>query len=72
MPRIKAMVSGAVPGFLDFIMNIGSKSLTDDNWVYQMKNNGMNIKFYGDDTWIKLFPDHFIDFDGVVSFFVTV
>lgn len=27
---------------------------------------------YGDDTWLKLFPDTFFRYDGTSSFFVSV
>ncbi len=27
--------------------------------------------FYGDDTWIRLFPEHFLRSEGTTSFFVT-
>ena len=36
-----------------------------------MKTAGKKIVFYGDDTWIKLFPGHFLRTDGTTSFFVT-
>ena len=34
-------------------------------------NSEKRIIFFGDDTWIKLFPDHFDRHDGTTSFFVT-
>jgi hypothetical protein len=37
-----------------------------------MKVAGKNISFYGDDTWLKLFPDVFFRHEGTVSFFATV
>lgn len=39
--------------------------------ISQMKFAGKKLIFYGDDTWIKLFPEHFIRTDGTTSFFVT-
>ncbi|CAJ0845239.1 9380_t:CDS:10 [Entrophospora sp. SA101] len=44
-----------------------------DNWLVQMKINGNNksISFFGDDTWIKLFPGIFDITDGTTSFFAT-
>ncbi len=29
------------------------------------------ILFYGDDTWLKLFPNHFTKSEGTTSFFVS-
>jgi ethanolaminephosphotransferase len=67
----KAITSGTIPGFIDVILNVDSKELSEDNLVTQMKNSNKKIIFYGDDTWIKLFPNHFVRQDGTTSFFVT-
>ncbi|RGB28828.1 alkaline-phosphatase-like protein, partial [Rhizophagus diaphanus] len=77
LPRIKALTTGTVPNFLDAILNIAesdtSSSLADqDNWLVQLKNvNNKSISFFGDDTWIKLFPGLFHETDGTTSFFAT-
>lgn len=39
--------------------------------VSQAKSQGKKLVFYGDDTWLSLFPEHFIRSDGTTSFFVT-
>jgi predicted AlkP superfamily pyrophosphatase or phosphodiesterase len=72
------LITGAIPSFVDAILNIAesdtSSSLAhQDNWVYQLHKNGTNnINFFGDDTWIKLFPGLFTRTDGTTSFFVSV
>ncbi|XP_076075722.1 GPI ethanolamine phosphate transferase 2, catalytic subunit-like [Mytilus galloprovincialis] len=71
LPRIKALTTGSIPGFVDVVMNFGSSSLTEDNVVTQMKHHGKKMVFYGDDTWLNLFPDHFVRYEGTTSFFVT-
>ncbi|XP_075061457.1 GPI ethanolamine phosphate transferase 2, catalytic subunit isoform X1 [Mixophyes fleayi] len=71
MPRIKALMTGSIPGFIDVIMNLNSPELLEDNLIWQTKQSGKRIVFYGDDTWIKLFPKHFVEFDGTTSFFVS-
>ncbi|XP_041050204.1 GPI ethanolamine phosphate transferase 2 isoform X2 [Carcharodon carcharias] len=71
MPRIKAMMTGRIPGFIDVIMNLNSPTLLEDNLIWQAKFAGKRILFYGDDTWIRLFPNHFIEYDGTTSFFVS-
>ncbi|XP_048450588.1 GPI ethanolamine phosphate transferase 2-like [Rhincodon typus] len=71
MPRIKAMMTGRIPGFIDVIMNLNSPTLLEDNLIWQAKTAGKRIMFYGDDTWIRLFPDHFVEYDGTTSFFVS-
>ena len=52
-------------------MNFDSAELTDDSLIYQMRDNGQNLVFYGDDTWLKLFPHSFIRSEGTTSFFVS-
>lgn len=79
MPRVKALTTGSVPSFLDLILNFAesdtSSSLaTQDTWLAQLRArpNG-KLVFYGDDTWLKLFPgDFFARSDGTSSFFVSV
>lgn len=96
MPRVKALTTGSVPSFLDLILNFAesdtSSSLAgQDTWVGQIKaKKGVTgeygrVVFYGDDTWLKLFPDlpvsegaagdtkpFFARADGTTSFFVSV
>jgi predicted AlkP superfamily pyrophosphatase or phosphodiesterase len=83
MPRVKALTTGSVPSFLDLILNFAesdtSSSLAaQDTWLAQIKARGGDIIFYGDDTWLKLFPnsaggdEFFARVDGTSSFFVSV
>ncbi|KAM0728286.1 GPI ethanolamine phosphate transferase 2 [Formica fusca] len=71
MPRIKAMMTGTVPNFVDIVLNFGSKPLHNDNLLLQAKKYGHKLVFYGDDTWLSLFPHIFERHDGTTSFFVT-
>ncbi|CAC5374469.1 PIGG [Mytilus coruscus] len=71
LPRIKALTTGSIPGFVDVVMNFGSSFLTEDNVMTQMKHHGKRMVFYGDDTWLNLFPGHFVRYEGTTSFFVT-
>ncbi|XP_035911282.1 GPI ethanolamine phosphate transferase 2 [Anopheles stephensi] len=59
MPRIKAMTSGAIPSFLDVILNLGSPEMKLDTFLYQMKQRQQKTVFYGDNTWTNMFPDAF-------------
>ena len=44
-----------------------------DTWLAQMKTKGAGkMVMYGDDTWLKLFPETFDRADGTSSFFVAV
>ncbi|RPB25398.1 alkaline phosphatase-like protein [Terfezia boudieri ATCC MYA-4762] len=76
MPRIKAMLTGAVPGFLDLILNFAESDTTStlshqDTWPAQIKARGGKVAMYGDDTWIKLLPGTFYRQEGTTSFFVA-
>lgn len=78
MPRVKAITTGSIPSFLDVILNFAESDTTStlanqDTWLSQLKDkpNGKLIMF-GDDTWLKLFPDTFARADGTTSFFVSV
>lgn len=53
------------------VFNIDSEFLQEDNLISQMKFANKKIVFYGDDTWMRLFPEHFERTDGTTSFFVT-
>ena len=78
MPRIKAITTGSTPSFLDLILNFAesdtSSSLAhQDNWLVQLNSKQAGkLVMYGDDTWLKLFPDLFSRADGTSSFFVSV
>lgn len=78
MPRIKSITTGSIPSFVDLILNINegdtSSSLAaQDTWLAQLKNKDIGkLLMYGDDTWLKLFPDTFDREDGTSSFFVAV
>ncbi|KAE9613326.1 putative Type I phosphodiesterase/nucleotide pyrophosphatase/phosphate transferase [Lupinus albus] len=69
MPRLKAMVSGAIGGFLDVAFNFNTQAYLDDNLLAQFFRSGRKMVMHGDDTWLKLFPGLFHRHDGVNSFF---
>lgn len=83
MPRIKAITTGSIPSFLDVVLNVdeGDKSsslASQDTWLAQLKakqaqqaDETAKLVLYGDDTWLKLFPDTFDRADGTSSFFVA-
>jgi ethanolaminephosphotransferase len=78
MPRVKAITTGSIPSFLDVILNFAESDTTSnlanqDTWLSQLKGKpGGKLVMYGDDTWLKLFPDTFSRADGTSSFFVSV
>jgi ethanolaminephosphotransferase len=82
MPRVKAITTGSIPSFVDVILNFAESDTsstlsTQDTWLAQIKakrfENGQGkLVMYGDDTWLKLFPNTFERADGTSSFFVSV
>lgn len=78
MPRLKAITTGSIPSFLDVILNFAESDSSSilahqDSWPAQLQSKpGGRLVFYGDDTWLKLFPDTFFRADGTSSFFVSV
>ncbi|AAS52519.2 AEL166Cp [Eremothecium gossypii ATCC 10895] len=77
LPRLKGITTGSAPNFLDAILNVAeddsSSNLKDqDSWISQFAKHGKKIHFFGDDTWLKLFPEEFFQkHDGTNSFFVS-
>ncbi|XP_058059116.1 uncharacterized protein LOC131209958 [Anopheles bellator] len=59
MPRIKALTSGALPSFLDVVLNLGGSEMELDTFLYQMTQRQQKIVFYGDNTWTRMFPNMF-------------
>ncbi|RZC32507.1 Phosphodiest and/or Metalloenzyme domain containing protein [Asbolus verrucosus] len=71
LPRIKALTTGNVPQFIDIIVNLASPTKLDDSIIHRAHARKKNIVFYGDDIWLKLFPDHFKRSEGTSSFYVN-
>lgn len=55
LARVKAILSGCLPSFMDYILNLNAYSFNSDNLVEQFYRQNKSIVFYGDDTWGKLF-----------------
>ena len=82
MPRVKAITTGSIPSFVDVILNFAesdttSSLATQDTWLAQIQAKSFGdskgkLVMYGDDTWLKLFPNFFERADGTSSFFVSV
>lgn len=68
---LQAMTVGSVSNFVDVVLNLGSSEVHQDNILSQAAKMKKNIIFYGDDTWIKLFPRVFSRYEGTTSFFVS-
>ena len=57
LPRIKALLSGTLPSFMDYFMNLNAYKFKSDNIVEQLWKSNKSIVFYGDDTWGQIFAD---------------
>jgi ethanolaminephosphotransferase len=67
----QAMTTGTVPNFVDVALNLGSSEILEDNLLLQARQHDMELIFYGDETWLKLFPNVFTRSEGTTSFFVS-
>ena len=57
MQRLKGLMTGGMPTFIDFKDNFGtSDEVTVDNFLRQLVTNDRRVVFMGDDTWTDLFP----------------
>ncbi|KAI4469049.1 phosphatidylinositol glycan-related [Holotrichia oblita] len=70
LPRIKALTTGSVPQFIDVVLNLLNTESATDSIIHQAVRYGKKIVFYGDDTWLKLYPNIFLRSEGTTSFYV--
>ncbi|KAK7010593.1 GPI ethanolamine phosphate transferase 3 [Biomphalaria glabrata] len=68
MQRLKGLTTGSLPTFVDAGANFKSYHITEDNILEQLVQQNKKIKFFGDDTWLGLFPDQFHQSFGFPSF----
>jgi predicted AlkP superfamily pyrophosphatase or phosphodiesterase len=54
MQRLKAMVTGSLPTFLDVKDNFAATMIQEDNLFIQLDSKGHNTIMVGDDTWMGL------------------
>ncbi|GJC84872.1 GPI ethanolamine phosphate transferase 2 [Colletotrichum liriopes] len=75
--RIKAMTTGSNPSFVDLFLNLAddeaANTLSDeDTWLARLKSSsrGKKLVFYGENTWLQLFPNIFDRSEGTHAFYV--
>ncbi|XP_050524039.1 GPI ethanolamine phosphate transferase 2 [Daktulosphaira vitifoliae] len=71
MPRIKALTTGTIPNFIDIALNLGSSEIKQDSIINQAQLANKKIIFFGDETWLKLFPKSFDRYDSTTSFYIS-
>ncbi|KAI0315940.1 hypothetical protein OF83DRAFT_1129538 [Amylostereum chailletii] len=59
LQRIKGIVTGSLPTFVDMGHNFGGSSIDEDSIVKQLTLANKTVAFMGDDTWLSVFPDSF-------------
>ena len=57
MQRIKALMSGTLPTFIDAGSNFDSYLIEDDNLIQQSYLHNRSVIILGDDTWLSLFNE---------------
>jgi hypothetical protein len=61
MQRVKGLVTGSLPTFIDFKDNLQSDKIQEDNLLYQLREAGKKTLFVGDMIWLYLLPGEFTE-----------
>lgn len=56
MQRVKALLTGSLPTFLDVGSVFAGGTIKEDNIISQAVSAGKSVAVVGDDTWEQLFP----------------
>ena len=59
LQRLKGIITGSLPTFVDAGHNFASFEISEDNIVEQLVQAGKRVVFMGDDTWMTLFNNKF-------------
>lgn len=59
LQRLKGMMTGSLPTFIDVGSNFASPEINEDNLIDQIVRNNLSTVFMGDGTWAELFPNRF-------------
>ncbi|VDM34093.1 unnamed protein product [Hydatigera taeniaeformis] len=68
MQRLKALLTGSMPTFMDAGSNFGGSELREDNILKQWALNGKKICFVGDQVWVELVPNWFLESHPLPAF----
>ena len=55
MQRLKALMTGSLPTFIDAGSNFASGKVLDDHLLRRLNETGQRMIFMGDDTWMNLY-----------------
>lgn len=59
MQRVKGIMTGSLPTFIDAGSNFASSSVSEDHLLRHIVKKYPALYFMGDDTWVNLFPESF-------------
>ncbi|CAM0139780.1 unnamed protein product [Umbelopsis sp. WA50703] len=68
MQRLKALMTGSLPTFIDAGSNFASSEISEDHLLKHISRRFPNIYFFGDDTWTLLFSNVLNDTTRVFPF----
>ncbi|KAM3963270.1 phosphatidylinositol glycan anchor biosynthesis class O [Aphomia sociella] len=68
LQRVKALVTGSLPTFIDAGSNFAAMELQEDNTIDQVAKAGGKIVLLGDDTWARLIPGRWLRSHAMYSF----
>ncbi|CAK1584630.1 unnamed protein product [Parnassius mnemosyne] len=68
LQRVKALVTGSLPTFIDASSNFAAMELQEDNLIDQVVKSGGKIILLGDDTWSRLLPGRWLRSHALYSF----
>ncbi|MES1919850.1 hypothetical protein MHBO_001606, partial [Bonamia ostreae] len=58
--RIKALMTGSIPGYIEFRENFGGTEINEDNLLKQFAQSNKKSIFLGDFIWEGMFPNAFV------------
>ncbi|KAL0051642.1 hypothetical protein WJX82_011079 [Trebouxia sp. C0006] len=59
MQRLKGLMTGGLSTFIDVGSSFSAAAVTEDNLIDQLRHHDKQLAFFGDDTWMQLFPTQF-------------
>ncbi|CAG5055624.1 unnamed protein product [Parnassius apollo] len=68
LQRVKALVTGSLPTFIDASSNFAAMELQEDNLIDQVVKSGGKAILLGDDTWSRLLPGRWLRSHALYSF----
>lgn len=70
MQRLKALLTGSMPTFIDATNNFGGSKLQEDNIIKQWTMAGKRVCFVGDQVWTELVSEGYDIYES--TFFTSV